>query len=265
MGVQISPSILSADFADLAAEVARIAPAADWVHVDVMDNHFVPNLTLGLPVVERLAEVSDAAARRAPDDRGRRPLGAGLRRGRRAAASPSTSRPRRRRCGWPATLRAHGARAGMALRPGHPGRAVRRPAARARHAAADDGRARLRRPGVPRPGAAEDPRPPASWSRAATSTLWIQVDGGVAAETDRALRRGRRRRLRRRLGGLRRRRPGGRGGGAPAAGRGRHRRLLVGPALAGPGPRPAGPRATLAPRGTLGANEVRTHSVLRGR
>jgi ribulose-phosphate 3-epimerase len=59
MGVQISPSILSADFTDLAAEVARVAPRADWVHVDVMDNHFVPNLTIGLPVVERLATVSD--------------------------------------------------------------------------------------------------------------------------------------------------------------------------------------------------------------
>ena len=58
MGVQISPSILAADFTDLAGEVARVAPAADWVHVDVMDNHFVPNLTLGLPVVERLAAVS---------------------------------------------------------------------------------------------------------------------------------------------------------------------------------------------------------------
>jgi ribulose-phosphate 3-epimerase len=58
VGVQISPSILSADFTDLAGEVAAIAPAADWVHVDVMDNHFVPNLTIGLPVVERLAQVS---------------------------------------------------------------------------------------------------------------------------------------------------------------------------------------------------------------
>ena len=55
---QISPSILSADFARLAEELGRIEGAADWAHVDVMDNHFVPNLTLGLPVVEALLKTT---------------------------------------------------------------------------------------------------------------------------------------------------------------------------------------------------------------
>lgn len=53
MTVRITPSILNADFANLATEVGRI-PSADFIHVDVMDNHFVPNLTIGLPVVESL-------------------------------------------------------------------------------------------------------------------------------------------------------------------------------------------------------------------
>ena len=54
---RINPSILSADFANLASELERIH-TADAVHVDVMDNHFVPNLTLGLPVVDALQQVS---------------------------------------------------------------------------------------------------------------------------------------------------------------------------------------------------------------
>jgi ribulose-phosphate 3-epimerase len=53
----ISPSILSADFANLERDLHRIG-RADYAHVDVMDNHFVPNLTLGLPVVRRIIEVA---------------------------------------------------------------------------------------------------------------------------------------------------------------------------------------------------------------
>ncbi|MDP4586193.1 MAG: ribulose-phosphate 3-epimerase [Microbacteriaceae bacterium] len=57
MTVRINPSILSADFANIAQELARI-DNADFVHVDVMDNHFVPNLTFGPQMVERIKATS---------------------------------------------------------------------------------------------------------------------------------------------------------------------------------------------------------------
>ena len=116
MPVRINPSILAADFANLESELARIS-SADLVHVDVMDNHFVPNLTFGLQMVQRLQEVSarpldvhlmiDDPDRWAP---GYAELGAYSVTFHAEAAKDAVGLAR--------TLRRLGARAGIALKPG---------------------------------------------------------------------------------------------------------------------------------------------------
>ena len=117
--IQISPSVLAADFTRLGDEVSRIGAVADWVHVDVMDNHFVPNLTLGLPVVEsllrRIQIPADCHLMIADPDRwapGFAEAGAGSVTFHVEAAHKPRMLAR--------TLRSAGARAGMALKPATP-------------------------------------------------------------------------------------------------------------------------------------------------
>jgi ribulose-phosphate 3-epimerase len=179
--MQIAPSILNADLSDLTREVQRLGMSADWVHLDVMDNHFVPNLTFGLPMVESLLAHIDVPAdchlmiddpdRWAP---GYAEAGAGSVTFHVEAARHPLQVAR--------DIRAAGARAGIALKPGTPLDAV--------HEALpsiDMILVMTVEPGFGGQSFMTDMLSKVRQARqladASDADIWVQVDGGVDART----------------------------------------------------------------------------------
>lgn len=177
---RINPSILAADFVNMQSELARIA-AADFVHVDVMDNHFVPNLTFGPQMVERIQATSpvpldvhlmiDDPDRWAP---GYAELGAASVTFHLEAAAEPVAIARR--------LRAIGARAGVAVKPATPVEGLFDVLGEF-----DQILVMTVEPGFGGQGFLAETMPKlrslADEARRRGSQVWLQVDGGIAPST----------------------------------------------------------------------------------
>ena len=181
MGMQISPSVLNADLANLEHAVQQVASVADWVHLDVMDNHFVPNLTFGLPVVHSLLSritvpadchlMIDDADRWAP---GYAEAGAGSVTFHVEAAQKPAMVAK--------DIRAAGARAGVAIKPGTPIAAIE-----SLLPSIDMILVMTVEPGFGGQAFMTDMLPKIRAARQLVDTsdvdIWIQVDGGIDIDT----------------------------------------------------------------------------------
>lgn len=180
MNARINPSILAADFANFATELERIS-SADAAHVDVMDNHFVPNLTFGQPMVERLQQVSpipldlhlmiEDPDRWAPQfaEMGVFSVTFHLE----AATAPATIAR---------NIKAQGARAGIALRPGTPFVAIEELLPHF-----DQLLIMTVEPGFGGQSFMPETMPKLTqakeWAKRTGTDIWLQVDGGIGAGT----------------------------------------------------------------------------------
>lgn len=181
MGLRICPSVLNTDLSNLAAEVDRVSRSADFVHLDVMDNHFVPNLTFGLPVVAALMQhcAVPADCHLMIEDPDRWAPGY-------AEAGAASVTFHVEAAARPAQicrdLRTHGARAGIAVKPGTDVRVL------------DDLVGELDmilvmtvEPGFGGQAFLEEALPKIAQARAladrAGGDVWVQVDGGVDERT----------------------------------------------------------------------------------
>ena len=202
--VRIAPSILSADFASLGREIEAVTAAgADWIHVDVMDGHFVPNITIGPMVVKALRKHSklpfDVHLMISPVD----PMvpayvdaGADV-----ISFHPEAGAHVHRTI---QLIKSLGKKAGCVLNPATPLVGHRERAGRPRPGAGDERQSRLRRPGLHRQPARQDRRPAQGDRRAGQADRsrgrWRRQSGDGEA-----LYQGRCRRARRRHRGLQRR------------------------------------------------------------
>ena len=183
--VMVSPSILSADFVNLERDLRAIARSgADYIHVDVMDGLFVPNLTIGMPVVQAIARVSQLPLDvHLMIDRPIRYVDGFCQAGASILAVHLESDTLRAFTGSSGAHPGTGGPASPGLKARHPGRGRPPSPGAVRHDPGDDGGARLQRSSLHGRYGCPSSRPFTIGSGSAASSCILEVDGGVGPAT----------------------------------------------------------------------------------